>query len=81
MGKGLQKLSRAWCGKLPVIIPEGKIRPVVPLVAVKFATKCNIVVRNHVHVLNQWKDYKDQFGNFEDFVGKLGVSTYISHLV
>jgi hypothetical protein len=54
---------------------------VVPFVAVKFATKCNIVVMNHVHVLNHWKDYKDQFGNFEDFVGKLGVSTYISHLV
>jgi hypothetical protein len=81
MGKGLQKLSRARCGKLSVIIPEGKIRPVVPLVAAKFATECNIAVRNHVHVLNHWKDYKDQSRHFKDFIGKLGVSTYLSHLV
>lgn len=31
MGKGLQKLSRAQCGKLPVVIPEGRLRPVAPL--------------------------------------------------
>jgi hypothetical protein len=59
MGKGLQKLSRARCGKLPIIIPKEKIRPVVPLVAAKFATECNIAVRNHVLVLKHWKDYKD----------------------
>jgi hypothetical protein len=51
MGKCLQKLSRARRGKLHVIIPEGKIRPVVSLVAAKFATECNIAVRNHVPVL------------------------------
>jgi hypothetical protein len=78
MGKCLQKLSRARRGKLHVIIPEGKIRPVVPLVAAKFATECNIAVRNHVPVLKHWKDYKDQSGHFKDFIGKLGVSTYSS---
>jgi hypothetical protein len=74
MGKALSKLSRARCGKLPVIILEGQIRLVVPLVAAKFATECNIVVRNHVLVLKHWKDYKDKSGYFKDFLGKLGVS-------
>uniref|UniRef100_K3YZM4 Uncharacterized protein n=1 Tax=Setaria italica TaxID=4555 RepID=K3YZM4_SETIT len=39
---------RAQWGKLTVIINEGNIRPVVPLVAAKFATECNIAVMNHV---------------------------------
>jgi hypothetical protein len=47
MGKALQKLSQARRGKLPVFIPKGKIRPLVPLVAAKFATECNIAVRNN----------------------------------
>jgi hypothetical protein len=51
MEKTLSKLSRARRGKLPVIIPKGQIRPVVPLVAAKFANECNIAVRNHVPVL------------------------------
>jgi hypothetical protein len=49
-----------------------------PLVAAKFTTEYNIVVRNHVLVLKNWKDYKDQSGHFEDFIGKLGVSTHSS---
>jgi hypothetical protein len=74
MGNALQKLSRAQRGKLSVIIPEGKIRPVVPLIAVKFATECNIAVRNHVSMLKHWNDYKEQSEYFTDFIGKLGVS-------
>ncbi|TVU40631.1 hypothetical protein EJB05_14100 [Eragrostis curvula] len=75
MGKGLQKLSRARRGKLSVNIPEGRIRPVVPLVAAKFATECNIAVRNHIPVLKHWKDYKES-GHFTHFLGKVGVSAY-----
>ena len=39
MGHGLQRINRSRRGKLPVIIQEGRIRPVVPLVAAKFATE------------------------------------------
>ena len=49
--------------------------PTQPIVAAKFATKCNIAVRNHVPVLPQWKDYKKQPGIFKNFIGKVGVST------
>ncbi|TVU26389.1 hypothetical protein EJB05_28934 [Eragrostis curvula] len=63
MGHGLQRMNRARRSKLPVVIPEGMIRPVVPLVA-------DIIVRNHVPVLKQWKDYK-KTGLFELFTGKL----------
>ncbi|XP_066341847.1 uncharacterized protein [Miscanthus floridulus] len=58
MGLGLQRLNRARRGKLQVVITEGHIRPVVPLVAAKFASECNIIVRNHVPILPHWKLYK-----------------------
>jgi hypothetical protein len=61
-------------GKLPVVIPEGRIRPVAPLAAAKFATECNIAVRNHVPVYKHWKDYKDQASLFNLFTDKLSVS-------
>jgi hypothetical protein len=51
MGYGIQRLTRAHHGKLSVVIPEGMTRPVVPIVAAKFTTKCNIAVRNHIPVL------------------------------
>jgi hypothetical protein len=58
MGHGLYRINRALRGKLQVVNPEGKIRPMAPLVAAKFATECNIAVRNHVPVLKHWKEYK-----------------------
>ncbi|KAL6602752.1 hypothetical protein ACP70R_043113 [Stipagrostis hirtigluma subsp. patula] len=72
MGKGLQRLCRARRGKLPVVIQEGKIRPLVPLVAAKFATECNIAVRNHVPVFKHWKDYKDKNVIFRNYIGRVG---------
>jgi hypothetical protein len=58
MGHDLYRINRALRGKLQVVIPEGKIRPMAPLVAAKFATECNISVRNHLPVLKHWKEYK-----------------------
>jgi len=58
MGLGLQRLNRARRGKLQVVITEGNIRPLVPLVAAKYASECNIIVRNHVPILTHWKLYK-----------------------
>ncbi|XP_025826583.1 uncharacterized protein LOC112901927 isoform X2 [Panicum hallii] len=71
MGHGLYRINRALRGKLQVVIPEGKIRPMAPLVAAKFATECNIAVRNHVPVLKHWKEYKKKQGLFKVFTGRL----------
>lgn len=71
MGHGLHRMNRAMRGKLPVVIPEGRIRPVAPLVAAKFSTECNIAVRNHVPVYKHWKDYKNHNGMFNLFTDKL----------
>lgn len=72
-GRGLHKLTRCR-GKLPVVITEGNIRPVVPLIAAKFATECNIAVRRHLPILTHWKEYKKQDALFEIFLGALRVS-------
>ncbi|KAG0525300.1 hypothetical protein BDA96_06G043800 [Sorghum bicolor] len=73
MGRGLQRLNRARRGQLQVVITEGNIRPVVPLVAAKFASECNIIVRNHVPILTHWKLYKEKPASaFVDlFIGNL----------
>jgi hypothetical protein len=73
MGHGLEKMSRAMHGKLPIVIPEGGIRPVAPFAAAKFATECNIAVRNHMPVLKHWKDYKKNSALLQQFRGTLKV--------
>jgi hypothetical protein len=62
-------------GRLQVVIPEGKTRHVVPLIAAKFATECNNAVKNHLPVLKHWTDYKkkENSGLFKLFTGKLSV--------
>ncbi|KAF7033688.1 hypothetical protein CFC21_044775 [Triticum aestivum] len=77
IGEGLERISRRRGGKLPLVIPEGRLRPETPLLAAKFATECNVTVRGHVPVFKRWKDYKDPGGNvregiFQNFVGKVG---------
>jgi hypothetical protein len=44
MVHGLQRLTQARHGKLPVVIPEGMTRPVVPIVAAKFATDTTLLL-------------------------------------
>jgi hypothetical protein len=75
MGHGLQSLTRARRSKIPVVITEGNIRPLVPLVAAKYATECNIAVRNHIPILTHWKEYKKQPAIVEQFLAILSVST------
>jgi hypothetical protein len=74
MGHGLQRLNRARRGKLRVIITAGHQRPLVPLVAAKFATECNIIVRNHIPVFTHWKEYKRDSQWFTSFCKYLQVS-------
>jgi hypothetical protein len=80
MGKGLQKITCARRAKLPLVINEGKTRPLVPVIAAKFATECNITVRNHLPVFKHWKEYKKRPLLLEQFMGSLKVSTDITHL-
>jgi hypothetical protein len=84
MGHGLQRLTQAQRGKLPVVIIEGMTRPIVPIVAAKFVTECNIAVRNHILVLKHWSVYKNQPALFDLFFARIHVSTYsfsFPHLV
>jgi len=71
MGHGLQRLTRAQCSKLPIVIAEGKIRPAVPILAAKWATECNIAVRNHIPVFKHWKEYKKLPEWIKTFMGIL----------
>lgn len=71
MGHGLERINRSRRGKLPVVIPEGYIRPVVPMIAAKYATKCNIAVRNHVLVLKHWREYNENPAVIDLFLGTL----------
>ena len=75
MGHGLERINRSRRGKLPVVIPEGYIRPVVPMIAAKYATECNIAVRNHVPVLKHWREYNENLAVIDLFLGTLRVST------
>ncbi|CAN6333790.1 unnamed protein product, partial [Urochloa humidicola] len=68
MGHGLNRLNRSHRAKLPIIINEGQIRPLVPLIAAKYATEINIAVRNHVPVLRHWKEYQNRPTVIESFL-------------
>jgi hypothetical protein len=61
---------------MPVVITECNIRPLVPLVAAKYATECNIAVRNHIPILKDWKEYEKQPSTIEQFLAILSVSTF-----
>jgi hypothetical protein len=76
IGNGLQRVNRSHCDKLPIIIPEGSIRPLTPIIAAKFATEYNIAVRNHVPVLLHWKEYKKRPALIEAYLGCLRVSSF-----
>jgi hypothetical protein len=84
MGHGLQRLTRDHRGKLQVVIAEGMTRPIVPIVVAKFATECNITVRNHISVLKHWSEYNNQLALFDFFLARIHVSTFsfsFPHLV
>jgi len=67
-------MSRSKNGRLPLIIDPGRIRPNSVKIAAKFATECNIAVRNHVPIFPKWKDYKNLKGLFRFFLDKIAVS-------
>ena len=76
MGHGLNGLNRSPRGKLPIVIPEGQIRPSEHFIAAKYATEINIAARNHVPVLTHWKLYKDRPAEIETFLRILRVCPF-----
>jgi hypothetical protein len=56
-------------------------RHVVPIVATKFATECNIAVRNHIPMLKHWSEYKNQPASFDLFVARIYVKYMVLLLV
>jgi hypothetical protein len=61
---------------LPVVIPAGMTRPVIPIVVAMFATECNIAVRNLILVLKHRSEYKNQLALYDLFVARICVSTH-----
>ena len=67
-------MSRSKKGKLPMVIEPRNIRPNFVKIAAKFATECNIAVRNHVPIFPKWKDYKDKKNLLKFYIKKVGLS-------
>ena len=62
--------------KLPVVIPKGRTRPVSAAIAAKFASECNIAVRNWVPVRSHWNKYKGDTQLLHGYYNRVAVSTY-----
>ncbi|OQU79099.1 hypothetical protein SORBI_3008G095633 [Sorghum bicolor] len=58
IGRELVQMTRSRKKKLPLVIEPGKRRPKSVMIAAKFATKCNIAVRQIVPIFPHWKEYK-----------------------
>jgi hypothetical protein len=69
-------MTRSRKGKLPLVIEPGKKRPSSVMTAAKFATECNIVVRNGVPIFPHWKEYKKISSRpiIMDYIDKVCVS-------
>jgi hypothetical protein len=51
-------MTRSRKKRLPLVIEPGKRRPNSVTIATKFATECNIAVRQSVPIFSHWKEYK-----------------------
>ncbi|TVU21029.1 hypothetical protein EJB05_30640, partial [Eragrostis curvula] len=51
MEKGLDKMTKELCVKIPLHISEGKRHPEAPMQAAKFASEGGIILRQHTPIL------------------------------
>jgi len=81
MGKTRSTFSPSEGGKLPIVIPEGKMRALLVPITAKFASEGNKAVRNHVPVRSHWNKYKEDTRLLSDYYRTVAVSTYCMPLV
>ena len=62
---------------MPIAVEKGKRRPHDPVQVAMFASKSGAIIRDKVSVLTRWKDYKDNERCYNNYVGKLAVSTLL----
>ena len=67
-------MTRSRKKRLPLVNEPGKRRPNSVMIAAKFATECNIAVRNHVLIFPHWKEYKKHPKIIKGYIDKVGVS-------
>lgn len=72
----LDKMTKAM-GRMPIAVAEGKKRPDEPVQAAKFASEAGVIIRTLVPVFPHWKQYKDDEGYINNFMGKLSVRAYL----
>ena len=77
IGRELDQMTRSRKGKLPLVIEPGKNRPNSVTIAAKFASECNIAVRNHVPIFAHWKEYRKQPNILKGYICRVGVSVQL----
>jgi hypothetical protein len=71
-------MTRSRKKRLPLVIEPGKRRPNSVMMAAKFATECNIAVRQIVPIFPHWKDYKKYPKMIDAYISRVGVSVLSS---
>lgn len=75
MGRGLDRITHGLCTKIPLHIAEGKRRPEAPLQAAKLASEGGIILRQHIPIFTDWKEYKNDKSLVTNYTDKVAVST------
>jgi hypothetical protein len=68
-------MTKAMGRRLPIAVAEGNRRPHELVQAAKFASESGVIIRQKVPILTHWKEYKKDEKYYNEFVGKLSVST------
>jgi hypothetical protein len=71
-------MTRSRKKKLPLVIEPGKRRSNSVMISAKFATECNIAVRQIVPIFPHWKDYKKYPKMIDAYISRVGVSVLSS---
>jgi len=67
-------MTRSRKKRLPLVIEPGKRRPNSVMIAAKFATECNIAVRQIVPIFPHWKEYKKYPKMIDAYISRVVVS-------
>ena len=76
-GSGLNRLTQSLGTKVRIEIADGMKRPEKAAQAAKFASEGGFLARKHTPILPHFKEYKKDKTLLKDFIGKVGVSSYL----